>query len=75
MTQQFEKAMEECGFVPVTSPDAKPKREPICCHCHDQGEIFTGRYSDQGYWQPPEPIMEPCPHCEEVHNESAEEKH
>lgn len=51
------------------------KRMPACCHCHDQGEIFTGRYADQGYWQPPEPIMEPCPYCEEERNEAAEEKH
>jgi len=50
-------------------------REPACKHCHDQGEIFTGRYADQGYWQPPEPIMEPCPYCEEERNEAAEEKH
>lgn len=50
-------------------------QRPKCQRCHDRGEIFTGRYADQGHWQPPEPIMEPCPYCEEERNEASEEKH
>ena len=50
-------------------------REPACKRCQGQGEIFTGHYEYFGEWQPPEPIMEPCPYCEEERNEAAEEKH
>ena len=45
------------------SASAEPSA-PKCKHCHDLGEIPTGKMIDQGYWQPPEPDMEPCPHCQ-----------
>lgn len=73
--REFEEVLESCGFVRVEQVKQVTAAAPHCRHCHDQGEIFTGRYTDQGYWQPPEPIMEPCPHCEEERNEAAEEKH
>lgn len=49
-------------ILTALSASAEPS-EPKCNHCHDQGEIHTGKMIDQGYWQPPEPDMEPCPHC------------
>ena len=46
------------------SASAEPSA-PKCKHCHGLGEIPTGKMIDQGYWQPPEPDMEPCPHCQD----------
>lgn len=51
-----------CDEIKTTS--AEPSA-PKCKHCHDLGEIPTGKMIDQGYWQPPEPDMEPCPHCQD----------
>ncbi len=47
----------------------------VCKRCDDQGEVFSGDYHYYGEFDPPEPIMEPCPDCEEARNEAAEEKH
>lgn len=36
---------------------------PVCEACQGQGEVYSGRMADQGYNQPPEPIMDECPEC------------
>ncbi|WP_273823069.1 hypothetical protein [Pseudomonas asplenii] len=36
---------------------------PKCSTCQDQGEVYSGKMADQGYNQPPEPVMDACPDC------------
>jgi hypothetical protein len=44
------------------SASAEPSA-PKCATCHGQGEVYSGQMADQGYNQPPEPIMDECPEC------------
>lgn len=44
------------------SASAKPSA-PKCETCHDAGEVYSGKMADQGWNQPPEPIMDECPDC------------
>lgn len=46
----------------VLSASAEPSA-PKCETCQDQGEVYSGKMADQGYHQPPEPIMDACPDC------------
>ena len=36
----------------------------MCKECGGEGEIHTGRWSNEGYNQPPEPIMAKCGECD-----------
>lgn len=36
----------------------------VCRDCGGQGEIYSGRHADQGYYQPPEPVMHVCGTCD-----------
>lgn len=52
----------QVGLSPEQSATVK---RPSCKRCDDQGDVFTGDYHYYGEFDPPEPIMEPCPECEE----------
>ncbi len=49
----------------INDGDQATKPGPHCKRCDDQGEVFSGDYHYYGEFDPPEPIMEPCPDCEE----------
>lgn len=36
----------------------------VCRECGGRGEIHTGDWSDEGYFQPPEPVMAKCGECD-----------
>lgn len=36
----------------------------VCKECGGQGEFHTGDWSDEGYFQPPEPVMAKCGECD-----------
>lgn len=42
---------------------ALEKRLCICHECGGRGEVHTGEYTDEGQWQPPEPVMVECGEC------------
>ncbi|WP_295487907.1 hypothetical protein [uncultured Pseudomonas sp.] len=43
--------------------DRLAKRLCICHSCGGRGEVHTGQYTDEGQWQPPEPVMVECGEC------------
>lgn len=45
------------------SASAEPSASK-CETCHGVGEVYSGKIADQGWHQPPEPIMDECPDCE-----------
>ncbi|WP_246881892.1 hypothetical protein [Pseudomonas protegens] len=44
------------------SASAEPSASK-CETCHGAGEVCSGKMADQGWHQPPEPIMAECPDC------------
>lgn len=42
-------------------PDDEPE---VCELCGGSGEVYSGHHSYEGYYQPPEPIMDKCPECD-----------
>lgn len=43
--------------------DRLAKRLCICQECGGRGEVHTGEYTNEGHWQPPEPVMVECGEC------------